>query len=245
MSDAGIFVTGTDTDVGKTVITAAFVACLRKQGVDAVPMKPVQTGCRREGDRLVAPDVEFILRVSGLVNVLVDEDDLICPYRFEPACSPHLAAERDGTRIEIDRIQECYEELARKHELVVVEGAGGVLVPLDENKTMLDLMRKLALPVAVVSRPGLGTINHTLLSVGALAWADLRVLGVVFNAADNSAHSYIEEDNVKTVRKMGEVSVLGTMPFVNDIEGDNPEFAAVAEQALGLACVGIRGVCGL
>ena len=207
----GIFVTGTDTDVGKTALTALLLTEWRRRGIDAVPMKPAQTGCAGDG----VPDLDYALSLSG-ASFPPDARALMAPYRFEPACSPHLAAERAGTRIEISVILSAAERLAERHDRLVVEGAGGLLVPLNRRETMLDLAKALRLPVVVVARPGLGTINHTLMTLEILRSAEARIAGVVFVASTPDEPGFIERDNVETIRKIGAVPILGTIP--NDPE---------------------------
>ena len=206
----GLFVTGTDTGVGKTWVAAGLLAALRRRGIDAVPMKPVQTGCTGRGADLRAPDLELSLAAAGLVPA-PGERALMAPYLFRPACSPHLAAERAGVRIDLTRIARAARALAAAHEFVCVEGAGGVLVPLDGKLTMVDLMRRLGLPVLLVARAGLGTINHTLLSLRALRENGLSVAGVVFNQAGPGPWGMIEADNVKTVARLGQVPVAACL----------------------------------
>jgi dethiobiotin synthetase len=209
----GLFIAGTDTGVGKTVVSAALVSLLRAGGMDAVPMKPVQTGCFRRGKILVAPDLEFCLRMSGL-SVSAAEQMRMAPYRFVKACSPHLAAAQAGQHIAIRRIVESFRILRKRHSFVIVEGAGGLLVPLNEQETNLDLIRALGLPVVLVARPGLGTINHTLLSLRELDRAGVITAGVVFNKTNRSPWGDIEEDNIATVERLGRVMVLGRLPYV-------------------------------
>ncbi len=213
----GIFVTGTDTGVGKTVVAAALLTLCRAGGIDAVPMKPVQTGCIRRGGRRVAPDLEFCLRLAGLAASAA-EQRLMAPYRFARACSPHLAAALAGRRIDLGRMVRSFRRLRARHGCVIVEGAGGILAPLNARECMLDLIKALALPVALVARPGLGTINHTLLSLGALRRAGLPVAGVIFNAAQNEGWGLIERDNLAVIERLGRVRILGRMPFVSNWE---------------------------
>ena len=208
----GIFIAGTDTGVGKTFVSAILLSSLRKAGLDAVPMKPVQTGCVSRKGRLAAPDLEFILRFAG-IKATNAEKELMCPFRFKPACSPHLAAAMAGKTISFDRILRSFRKLAGKHQAVIVEGAGGVLVPIGRNKTMLDLMKMLELPIILVARPGLGTINHTLLSVGEIRRAGLNLHGVIFNQARRGRHGIIEKDNIATIARLGRVRILGCIPF--------------------------------
>ncbi len=208
----GFFITGTDTGIGKTFVTAGLLAALRRRGVDAVPMKPVQTGCEKRGGELLAPDLELCLATAGLTPS-PEERALMAPYRFRPACSPHLAAERAHVRIDEGHIRRATRQLAVTHDCLLAEGAGGVLVPLDDRCTMLDMMRLFELPVLLVARPGLGTINHTLLSLRVLGDAGLTVAGIVINQAVPGPWGLIENDNVKTVERMGRVPVLACFRY--------------------------------
>ena len=223
----GLFVTGTDTGVGKTWVAAGVLAALRRRGIDAVPMKPVQTGCTGRGPALLAPDLEASLVAAGLVPT-PDDRALMVPYAFRPACSPHLAAARAGVRIDLGRIVRAARALAAAHEFVCVEGAGGVLVPLDGKLTMVDLMQRLGLPVLLVARAGLGTINHTLLSLRVLRESGVSVAGVVFNQTEPGPWGRIETDNVKTVVRLGRVPVVACLRYQAGRRG-----AAANHQALG------------
>ncbi|MFH1969881.1 MAG: dethiobiotin synthase [Verrucomicrobiota bacterium] len=216
MTTQGVFITGTDTGVGKTVVCAALLSVLRSRGVDAVPMKPVQTGATRRNGRWYSPDLDFCLALAGLKpNPL--EYARMAPCCFAKACSPHLAAAASGRRIGFRRINACLKALQARHAMVIVEGAGGVCVPIQGRQTMLDLMGALDLPVVVVARLGLGTINHTLLTINGLRRAQVRVLGVIFNATAPGRSGYIERDNIKTIARLGTVRVLGRLPFVPDL----------------------------
>ncbi len=213
----GIFVTGTDTGVGKTVITAALVSIFRADGIDAIPMKPVQTGCIPKAGGLVAVDLEFCINMVNLVPPLA-ERRLMAPYCFQPDCSPHLAAAQACETISVSRIVDDFSALKAGHDLVIVEGAGGVLVPINSEKTMLDLMVRLSLPVLLVARPWLGTINHTLLSLRELARAGVPVLGVIFNDSHPCTRDEIVSDNRLTIERFGGSPVLGHLPFIKEIK---------------------------
>jgi dethiobiotin synthetase len=210
----GVFITGTDTGVGKTLVTAGIVRWLRNQGIDAVPMKPVQTGGERRsearGDRLVSPDLKFALAAADLQPDHA-EMKLMSPYVYLPACSPHLAGRMAKRYMEPSVVRNCANGLLRGHQAVIVEGAGGIMVPINESDTMLDLMKILAYPVVLVSRVSLGTINHTLLSIHALRVSGVSLIGVVFNQMEQSSteNRFIEEDNPGTVARFGKVPVLG------------------------------------
>ncbi len=229
-----LFVTGTDTDVGKTIVAAALLSIARHNRIDAVPMKPIQSGCEDINGKLIAPDLRFSMQSSGL-TVSSDEEQSLCPYKFPLPCSPHLAAAEAGESISFDTIHEHFNILKQKREMVIVEGAGGILVPIDAEKTMLDLMKHLNLPVVLVSRPGLGTINHTLLSLAALNQAGLVVAGVIFCEASPEEDNYIVEDNKKIIARLGTVPILGTFSYIQDIdkaERSPDNFYSLSEQRL-------------
>lgn len=207
-----VFITGTDTGIGKTVVAASLLAAARARGIHAAPMKPVQTGCVRRGRRLLAPDLEFCLSAADL-NPAPQERHWMCPYRFIPASSPHLAAAHAGAHIQKETIRANFRKILKKYDAVVVEGAGGVLVPIDEKNTMLDIMKALRLPVILVARASLGTINHTLLSLAELRRAKLNVIGIVLVQSAPGRRGIIEKDNARTIEKLGGAPVLACLPF--------------------------------
>lgn len=190
--NGGLFVTGTDTNVGKTVLSALLVAAL-----DGVYWKPIQTGSTEGTDR------EAVQRWAEL------PEGRLLPeaYCFEPPVSPHLAARAADVRIDLASIGRPAMSLAGP---LIVEGAGGALVPINETEFMLDLMRRLGLPVVVAARTSLGTINHTLLTLRALSSAGLAVKGVVMIGEAN-------EDNRQAVEHYGHVKVLGRVPRLETI----------------------------
>ncbi|NLB60789.1 MAG: dethiobiotin synthase [Lentisphaerae bacterium] len=210
-----LFVTGTDTAVGKTVISAALLSLWHGRGLAAAPMKPIQTGCQRYGRDWVAPDLEVCLRLTGLQPSLAIKRDM-APYCLGPACAPHLAARLARRRIRIDRIERSFQSLCLRYPALVVEGSGGVLVPINERQTILDMMRALALPVVLVARPGLGTLNHTLLTLNVLRQARLTIAGVILNASARQRPGLVERDNRLFIERMGQVPVWGCLPFIED-----------------------------
>jgi len=243
----GIFVTGTDTGIGKTALSALLLVELRRRGINAAPMKPVQTGCLRKPETgnlkpeekhkskfqvssfrsqvsLSVPDLDSSLSMASME---VDSETYknMSPYRFEPACSPHLAAEMAGTEIDIAEIVIAARTLISDYDFVIIEGAGGALVPLTQRETMLDLMQALKLPVLITARPGLGTINHTLLSIRALRSDELDITGVVFVASEDTEPGFIEEDNDTTIEHFGKVPILGTIPHCAQLRKPNPDYS--------------------
>jgi dethiobiotin synthetase len=183
------FVTGTDTGIGKTVASGLLCAAL-----DAIYWKPIQTGSREGTDR------ETVMQLAGLPR----ERTIPETYCFAPPVSPHLAARRAGARIELKRIK--LPSLLRGENLIV-EGAGGVLVPINDSELMTHVMKRLKLPVLLVARSSLGTINHTTLSLAALRAAGIEVHGVIMVGKPNV-------ENRKAIEHYGKVAVVGTIPVL-------------------------------
>ena len=218
----GVFITGTDTDAGKTVAAAAVLVSMRAAGIDAVPMKPIQTGWAMLDGIPQSPDLEFCLRMAGLRPDPEELQDMV-PFIFEPACSPHLAAAKAHREISLDRIFEAFNSLLGRHDKVVVEGAGGLLVPISGDKTMVDLMAMLQLPVILVARPGLGAINHTMLSIRELERSGLTLHGLIFCETTDTGWGEIEHNNVETIARMGKARVLGRIPHMRALTHMHPE----------------------
>lgn len=194
----GFFITGTDTDIGKTYISRLLVEQFSKT-FPVTYMKPVQTGCSRNKlGELDAPDFDFVK--TGLQIYLSETYDDHVPYRFEPACSPHLAAAMESTIISVDKIQCTYNKLSTKASYVFVEGAGGVLAPLNEHTYMYSICAHLQLSAIVVSSPHLGTINHTLLTLNHLMNSNCRVAGIVMNNCRNVTNDYLYHENIRYIK---------------------------------------------
>ena len=221
----GFFVTGTDTGVGKTIVTAALCLACKPAGIQVSPMKPVQTGAEKTPHGLQAPDLQF---VTALMELETSPD--MCPYMLEDPCSPHLAAKRASIQLELPRILGAYETLRASYTTLMVEGAGGIMVPLNENDTMLDLMKALELPIVLTARPNLGSINHTLLSLECLRNAGLVLAGVVFVDTLDRPRGYIEQDNPVAVHTFGKVPILSYIPFFEQLNVPESARAFLAEQ---------------
>jgi len=233
----GVFVTGTDTGVGKTWIAAGLTAVLRRWGLSACYFKPVQSGCPEENGRLIPTDALFARELAGLDEPL----DLLTPITFRLPLAPGVAAAREGIKVDLDRIARAREELAGRYDLLVTEGAGGLYVPLTEtNFLVLDMIRWLRLPLIVVARAGLGTINHTALSVKAAQHAGVPVAGVVINRYPDKP-SLAEETNPEVITAITDIPILGRVPEIPELstpEGRNTFLAAMDQvcHALAEAC---------
>ena len=236
----GIFITGTDTDVGKTIITAGLLRFLRGQSIDAVSMKPVQTGAEPANGGLTAPDLTIHHDVAG-IDSEVESLELMAPYLYEPACSPHLAGRMAGYYPDLEHIELCAKALLQQHKFLLVEGAGGVYAPINETETMLDLMRVLGYPVILVAHRGLGTINHSILSIQAIRTAGLELIGIVFNDTRNVPEDFITKDNPRAVKQFGKVTILGDVPYLEGL-GTHPARAwEIFEESMpGLAEIQAR-----
>ena len=202
----GLFITGTDTGVGKTLVGCALARGLRQAGVDVGVMKPVETGVSEAG-----PQDALALRQAAGVE---DELELICPLQFRLPAAPEVAAIAESRRAGPEPIHTAFDTLARRHEALLVEGAGGLLVPIAEKLSMADLVIALDLPVLIVARAALGTINHTRLSIEACGARGIEVLGVVVSHG-NGRLSDADADNLELLRRelgrawIGEVPPLG------------------------------------
>jgi len=200
----GVFVTGTGTDVGKTVVAAAIAKTVANAGRSVAVFKPAVSGLDVVGEA----DHELLRRVSGSAQ----SDDEISPYRYGPAASPHLAAEMAGEEIDPARLRATASAAAESAEFLVCEGVGGLLVPLAPGYLVRNLAAELGLPLVVVASPGLGTINHTLLTIEAAWTAELEALCVVLTPWP-AEPSRIEQSNRETIAEMGAVEVL-TLPAI-------------------------------
>jgi dethiobiotin synthetase len=210
---SAVFITGTDTGVGKTVVTAALGLALKARGVDVGVMKPIETGAPLVGERRIGED-------AGVLRRLLAPDDpieIVNPVALALPAAPSAAAQQEGMKIDLDRIRESYERLAARHDVVLVEGAGGLLVPIDAHATMADLAMLLGTPLTVVARKRLGTVNHTLLTLHEAKRRGLRVLGVVLNGFDPAGAPLSEADarSLEELRDRLDAPVLAELPSLD------------------------------
>jgi dethiobiotin synthetase len=218
----GIFITGTDTGVGKTLVSAAIIRMLISKGAKTGAMKPVETGCEKRNDALIPHDGMFLKEMAGMD----DSIDLITPLRFEHPLAPMTAAELEKRPVEIKKIFDAYEALAKKYEFMVVEGAGGLLAPIAPGYFTADLIKGMKLPLVVAARASLGTINHTLLTVNYALKEGIDVLGVIINST-NPEHGIAEDTNPQVLKRLCPVPVIGAMPYLENISKNNIEEAAL------------------
>jgi dethiobiotin synthetase len=233
----GVFVTGTDTGVGKTWIAAGITAVLRRWGLSACYFKPVQSGCPEENGRLIPTDARFAQELAGLAEPL----EILTPITLRLPLAPGVAAAREGVTVDLDRIAQARVALAGRYDLLVTEGAGGLYVPLkDTDFLVLDMIKWLRAPLIVVARAGLGTINHTVLTVKAAQQAGVPVAGVVINRYPEKP-SLAEETNPEVIAALTDVPILGKVPEIRDIA--SPEGKTTFLAALDQVCHGLAQSC--
>lgn len=214
MAGPPLFVTGTDTGIGKTLVTSAIAAAFATRGLRVAVAKPAETGCRRAGNDLVPADALALAAAAGDRSPLA----AICPHRFADPLAPALAAERSGTTIDVGALVAQLQQRAAAADVLLIEGAGGLLVPLTHAVSFADLIATLRARVLVVVGSRLGAINHALLTLAVLAARDLPVAGYVINrlAVDDLAVA----TNDALLQSLTPVPCLGTLPFL-------PEAAAL------------------
>ena len=217
---AGLFIIGTDTGVGKTFVACGLAALLREAGYRVGVMKPAETGCEEKDGMAFPRDAVYLKEASGCDEPL----EKICPYRLKEPLAPSVAAERSNVKIDIDLIAKLYEEISSKHDLTIVEGAGGLLVPVLAHYTYADLARLLKLPLVVVAANRLGAINHLLLTLEHASCRGLRVLGYVFNRLDDQP-SIAADTNREALLSLTAVPCLGEIPYIEDLEAKRSSLA--------------------
>lgn len=203
------FVTGTDTGVGKTLISCALLHAFATRGLRVVGMKPVAAGCDGNGHNR---DVQQLQDASN-VEVSCDQ---INPYRFADAVSPHIAAQNMGVHIDFSRILTSYRELASKADVVIIEGVGGFKVPLNNDQDIADLAHQLGLPVILVVGMRLGCLNHALLTASAINICGLKCAGWVANVLDAEMHGI--QDNISTLEQRLAAPLLGVVPWQTQLD---------------------------
>jgi dethiobiotin synthetase len=222
----GVFITGTDTCVGKTFFACKLAALLRDSGYRVGVMKPAESGCAERQGRLFPEDAILLKDASASQDPL----DKICPYQLREPLAPSVAAQRQGITLKIDKLMDLYDEISSGHDITLVEGAGGLMVPLLPSYTYADFARALKLPVIVVAANRLGMINHLLLTLEHARCKALKVLGYVLNQLESGA-SLAAETNREALSTLTAVRCAGELPYEAVSEdGYNSAADSFAEQ---------------
>jgi len=231
-------VTGTDTGVGKTIVTAALVHALTIQGMKAGVMKPIETGVPANA----FADSDWLISVTGTPH----QPGLITPYRFKTAAAPLVAATAEGVTIDPTRIVSALEELSSRHDCLIVEGIGGVLVPVTEDLLVVDLIRMMGLPALIVARSGLGSINHSLLTVEGLRTRGIPILGFIFNNCIRPPTDADRHRTIPTILQLTGLASYGELLYCEGLpetweQHRDSLIAAIDVDGL-LQVIGLRGI---
>ncbi|WP_082235419.1 dethiobiotin synthase [Halobacillus massiliensis] len=205
----GIFVTGTDTGIGKTFVAAGIAAALSAKEVDVGVFKPMLSGDNREDPE---SDTMILKSMSGDESLPSD----ITPFQFDEPLAPYLAAKRQGVYVTQSDVKESWERMKDRHSFTIVEGAGGIAVPYGEDFLVSDVIKDMNLPVLIVARPDLGTVNHTYLTVDYSQRCGLNVIGVVINGFNPETAGLAEQTNPELIEHFCKVPVLGIIPQMDN-----------------------------
>ena len=215
---SGLFITGTDTEIGKTFVSSLLIKLLIEEGLQVAAMKPVASGAEIINGTLKNDDALSLIQAS---NVDADYKN-INPYVFEPAVSPHIAAENAGVEIDLEKIKKCFDLLQKISDVVVVEGVGGWYAPLSCHTTVADLAEELQLPVILVVGLHLGCLNHALLTVQAIRQSGLPIAGWIANHVQKDFSS--AEKNIKTLKHfLNDFPFLGSVPYQTNLKNETSQ----------------------
>jgi len=219
---AGVFVTGTDTGVGKTVVAAGLVRGFAAMALDVGVMKPIAAGCYRSpradgGFELRSEDADWLVEAAKTGDNL----ELVCTVRFELPLAPLTAARLAAQEVSIEQILGAYKTLRERHEFLVVEGVGGLMVPIRQDYFVADMIKDMKLPAVVVARPGLGTLNHTILTVKYAKSQGIGVLGIIVNHAEREDRSQAAETNIPILEECCGIPVLQVVPHATRLKDPN------------------------
>jgi len=221
----GFFILGTDTGVGKTVVTAGLAMGLRSRGYSIGVMKPVASGCMEIGNSLISEDAVFLLEAAHNEFTALSN-----PIRYKEPLAPSVAAEIEGRPVDVGKIFFAYRELKRHYAIILVEGVGGLLVPLTEHYLISDLVHDLKTPVIIVGRIGLGTINHTLLTIEAARARGFTVAGVILNGLDPQSAGIAEATNPRVIEKIADIKLLGVLPKIDMLSVEGCMYGNLADE---------------
>jgi len=217
----GLFITGSDTGVGKTLVAGAIAKILTDKGITVGPFKPIATGCKHDWEGIISEDTEFLTACANSNLPL----STITPVGYATPAAPIVSAEQEKRAIDFDAIISAYNEILQNSDFLLVEGIGGIRVPLTTEIDLLDLAAEFKLPVIIVARPTLGTINHTLMTIDCLRAAELKIAGVIINGFDATEATVAQESAEQIIPRCSGVDILAVVPY--------DETADIGNQSLG------------
>ena len=220
----GIFVTATDTGIGKTVISAGLAMAIRSRGIRVGVMKPVATGCFGERERLISADAVYLFEAAEN-----EYAPLTSPIRFRNPVAPSIASVYEQKEVDLDAIRGAFGELQKHYDFIIVEGIGGFLVPIKKNYLVANLIREFALPLVIVSNISLGAINHTLLTVDAALIRGFKIKGIIFNRAPLVNYSLAEMTNPRVIHELTGIPILGVVPEIQELNVERCRFGSLKE----------------
>ena len=226
----GFFIAGTDTGVGKTIMAGAMIKALSFLGHRVGAMKPVESGCGREGGLLVPFDGMFLKQTAHMDEPVT----LVTPCCFESPLAPLAASELDKKEVDIPEIRRAFKGLSAKYRAIILEGIGGLMVPVKKDYYVVDMAKEFGLPLLLVARPGLGTVNHTMLSIRCALDEGLEVAGVVINYSKPPQESLAEKTNPKLLAQICPVPIIGIFPYLSSLDEDSIAMAAIKNLDLEL-----------
>ncbi|OHB48405.1 MAG: dethiobiotin synthase [Planctomycetes bacterium GWF2_41_51] len=224
----GLFITATDTGVGKTLIAGAIAKILSEKGKKIGVFKPVATGCKKTREGLVGEDAEFLALCSDSEFSLAD----INPETFEEPAAPYACEIKESRKVDLERIITAYNYICSNSDYIIVEGIGGVRVPITENLDVLGLAKMFGLPVVVVARPGLGTINHTLLTIDAIRNAQLPLAGIIINGYDEPNSDFAQQSAPAIIAEVGRTRILAVVPYDEQVNIGQGEIGNIVPDSL-------------
>jgi len=220
----GIFVTSTDTGIGKTIVSAGLALTLKARGMRIGVMKPVATGCFGDGPRLISVDAVYLFEAAEN-----EYAPLTSPVRFRNPVAPNIASIYEQKEVNLDAIRNAFRELQKYYDFIVVEGIGGLLAPIKNNYLVANMIQEMKLPIVIVSHVQLGAINHTLLTVDSALIRGFIIKGIVFNRAPLVNYSLAEMTNPRVIHELTGIRVLGTLPEMEELNVESCRFGRLKE----------------
>jgi len=224
----GMFIIGTDTGVGKTIICGLLARYLLDKGHRVITQKWIQTGSKN-----LPLDINTHLKLMGVRKASLKKYlSLMSPYIFKLPASPHLAAYKEKKSIRPDKIKKSFRELAKNFDSVIVEGIGGALVPFSKKNLVIDIARELNLSVVIVAANKLGAINHTLLTIEAIKRRKIKIIGLIFNNVNSRGNKIILKDNPQIIKSLGREKTLGILPHIKNKDLLSKRFLPIGKSIL-------------